>query len=138
MKTQQPVLSYQTPPFKWVFYFQVDITENFFDNVLKMFKHFRTNIYHFVNMPVERETYTWNLISYPFTVNAFHLQQLNSIGEYCYLDISLAYFSCFSGENSWRVRCSSAFMAKVQLISEWLFTVNTFHLQQVNSIGEYC
>lgn len=60
-------------------YGKVDITENFFDNVLKMFKHFRTNIYHFVNMPVERETYTWNLISYPFTVNAFHLQQLNSI-----------------------------------------------------------
>ena len=59
----------------------MDITENFFDNVLKMFKHFRTNIYHFVNMPVERETYTWNLISYPFTVNAFHLQQLNSIGK---------------------------------------------------------
>ena len=59
----------------------MEITEDFFNNVLKMFKHFRTNIYHFVNMPVERETYTWNLISYPFTVNAFHLQQLNSIGN---------------------------------------------------------
>lgn len=62
-------------------YFQVEINDDFFDNVLKMFRHFRQNIYHFINAPVDRETYTWNLISYPFTVNAFHLQQLNSIGK---------------------------------------------------------
>ena len=64
-------------------YGQVDITSDFFTNVLQMFKHFRQNIYHFVNAQVDKDTYTWNLISYPFTVNAFHLQQLNSIGEYC-------------------------------------------------------
>lgn len=62
-------------------FFQVEINDDFFDNVLKMFRHFRENIYHFINAPVDRETYTWNLISYPFTVNAFHLQQLNSIGK---------------------------------------------------------
>ena len=62
-------------------YGQVDITSDFFSNVLQMFKHFRHNIYHFVNAQVDTNTYTWNLISYPFTVNAFHLQQLNSIGK---------------------------------------------------------
>ena len=62
-------------------YGQVDITSDFFTNVLQMFKHFRQNIYHFVNAQVDKDTYTWNLISYPFTVNAFHLQQLNSIGK---------------------------------------------------------
>lgn len=60
-------------------YGRVDITDDFFSNVLKMFAHFRRNIYHFVNAPVDRDMYTWNLISYPFTVNAFHLQQLNNI-----------------------------------------------------------
>ncbi len=32
--------------------FQIDMSGNFFDNVLKMFKHFRQNIYHFVNAPI--------------------------------------------------------------------------------------
>ena len=60
--------------------FQISMSSDYFSNVIAMFRHFRTNIYHFVNVPVDRETYTWNLISFPFTVNAFHLQQLNSIG----------------------------------------------------------
>ena len=61
--------------------FQVEILDDFFGNVIKMFRHFRANIYHLVNGPVDKNTYTWNLISFPFTVNAFHLQQLNSIGK---------------------------------------------------------
>ena len=61
--------------------FQVEILDDFFGNVIKMFRHFRANIYHLVNGPVDENTYTWNLISFPFTVNAFHLQQLNSIGK---------------------------------------------------------
>ena len=57
------------------------VTSDFFTNVMTMFVHFRSNIYQFVNAPVDPATYTWNLISFPFTVNAFHLHQLNSIGE---------------------------------------------------------
>ena len=55
--------------------------KDYFSNVMTMFAHFRQNLYHFINAPVDRTTYTWNLISFPFTVNAFHLQQLNSIGR---------------------------------------------------------
>ena len=58
--------------------------KDYFSNVMAMFAHFRQNLYHFINAPVDRTTYTWNLISFPFTVNAFHLQQLNSIGKICY------------------------------------------------------
>ena len=58
--------------------------KDYFSNVMAMFAHFRQNLYHFINAPVDRTTYTWNLISFPFTVNAFHLQQLNSIGKTCH------------------------------------------------------
>ena len=58
--------------------------KDYFSNVMAMFAHFRQNLYHFINAPVDRTTYTWNLISFPFTVNAFHLQQLNSIGKICH------------------------------------------------------
>ena len=66
--------------------------KDYFSNVMTMFAHFRKNLYHFINAPVDRTTYTWNLISFPFTVNAFHLQQLNSIGrilpnEHIYVEI---------------------------------------------------
>ena len=61
--------------------FQVTMGKDYFSNVMTMFAHFRQNLYHFINAPVDRTTYTWNLISFPFTVNAFHLQQLNSIGK---------------------------------------------------------
>ena len=57
------------------------IGDDFFANVMTMFSHFRRSIYDFIHQSVDKETYTWNLISFPFTVNAFHLQQLNSIGE---------------------------------------------------------
>eukprot|EP00094_Tigriopus_californicus_P013753 TCALIF_13309-PA protein Name:"Similar to MMEL1 Membrane metallo-endopeptidase-like 1 (Homo sapiens)" AED:0.07 eAED:0.07 QI:145/0.78/0.73/1/0.35/0.4/15/73/751 len=60
-------------------YDKLDMSSDYFSNVIGMFKHFRKNIYNFLQEPVDRETYTWNLISFPFTVNAFHLQQLNSI-----------------------------------------------------------
>ena len=60
----------------------VSMGADFFTNVMTMFVHFRSNIYKLlVDGPVDPATYTWNLISFPFTVNAFHLQQLNSIGE---------------------------------------------------------
>ena len=62
-------------------YLGVEMGHDFFTNVMTMFVHFRKNIYKFVNGPVDPATYTWNLISFPFTVNAFHLQQLNSIGN---------------------------------------------------------
>ena len=80
-------------------YGQVDITSDFFINVLQMFKHFRHNIYHFVNAQVDKDTYTWNLISYPFTVNAFHLQQLNSIGKKTYFLPNFT-FSLFGSSGS--------------------------------------
>ncbi len=54
---------------------------DYFSNVISMFSHFRANVYHFLHRPVDAEVYTWNLVAFPFTVNAFHLQQLNSIGE---------------------------------------------------------
>ncbi len=54
---------------------------DFFSNVMSMFAHFRASVYHFLSAPVDADVYTWNLVAFPFTVNAFHLQQLNSIGE---------------------------------------------------------
>ena len=62
-------------------FFQVTMGTDYFSNVMTMFAHFRSNLYHFIDAPVDKTTYTWNLISFPFTVNAFHLQQLNSIGK---------------------------------------------------------
>ena len=62
-------------------FFQVTMGTDYFSNVMAMFAHFRSNLYHFIDAPVDKTTYTWNLISFPFTVNAFHLQQLNSIGK---------------------------------------------------------
>ena len=62
-------------------YAGVSMGPDFFSNVMTMFVHFRTNIYRLVNGPADPAAYTWNLISFPFTVNAFHLQQLNSIGK---------------------------------------------------------
>jgi predicted metalloendopeptidase len=61
--------------------FQVTMSNDFFDNVITMFRHFRRNLYELAKSPVDSEIYTWNLIAFPFTVNAFHLQQLNSIGN---------------------------------------------------------
>ena len=52
---------------------------DFFANVINMFAHFRANLYHLIDEKVDEKLYTWNLVSFPFTVNAFHLQQLNSI-----------------------------------------------------------
>ncbi len=57
------------------------MSKDFFSNVMTMFRHFRRNLYHFLHVPVDSQTYTWNLIAFPFIVNAFHLQQLNSIGR---------------------------------------------------------
>ena len=66
---------------------------DYFSNVMTMFAHFRQNLYHFINAPVDRTTYTWNLISFPFTVNAFHLQQLNSIGMISYISWNHVYLN---------------------------------------------
>ena len=56
-------------------------SSDYFSNVMSMFRHFRSNLYHFLLTPLDLEVYTWSLIAFPFTVNAFHLQQLNSIGR---------------------------------------------------------
>lgn len=67
--------------------FQVSMTSDFFGNVMNMFSHFRENIYNFVDGPVDTATYTWSLITFPFTVNAYHINQLNRIGRYIYIYI---------------------------------------------------
>ena len=72
---------YQIKPLNIAIFFQVTMGTDYFSNVMTMFAHFRSNLYHFIDAPVDKTTYTWNLISFPFTVNAFHLQQLNSIGK---------------------------------------------------------